>query len=61
MLSTCGDVQHGIPKQLFVANDLDKEVAKRTRAICEQAGVQQGPLMDACMLDVAKIGSEAAA
>ena len=61
LLSTCGDVQRGIPKQLFFANNLDKEVAKRTRAICEQAGVQQGPLMDTCMLDVAMIGSEAAA
>jgi hypothetical protein len=31
------------------------------RAICMEAGVREGPLLDACILDVAVIGDKAAA
>jgi hypothetical protein len=62
MLSACGrEVVRGVPKQLFFARDLDPRLARRTRAICEKAGVKEGPLLDACTLDVAVIGSAVAA
>jgi hypothetical protein len=62
MLSTCGrEVERGVPKKLFFARDLDPQLARRTRAICTQAGVKEGPLLDACTLDVAVIGSNNAA
>ena len=61
MLSACGqEVERGVPKTLFFAKDLDPQLARRTRAICAQAGVKEGPLLDACTLDVAVIGSRAA-
>ena len=62
MLSACGrDVERGVPKKLFFAKDLDPRLARRTQAICAQAGVKEGPLLDACTLDVAVIGSSSAA
>jgi hypothetical protein len=61
MLSPCGEsVNRGIPKKPFFANDLDPRLAKRNQAICTQAGVKEGPLLDACMIDVAVIGPGAA-
>jgi len=61
MLSPCGEsVQRGIPRKPFFANDLDPTLAKRNQTICTQAGVKQGPLLDACMIDVAMIGGRAA-
>ena len=61
MLSPCGEsVSRGIPKKPFFANDLDPRLAKRNQAICTQAGVKEGPLLDACMIDVAVIGRGAA-
>jgi hypothetical protein len=62
MLSPCGrDVASGVPKKLFFARDLDPQLAKRTQAVCAKAGVKEGPLLDACTLDVAVIGSSNAA
>jgi hypothetical protein len=36
-------------------------LAKKTSAICARAGVKQGPLFEACMIDVAMIGRAGAA
>jgi hypothetical protein len=63
LLSVCGEraIERGIPKRPLYANDLDSMVHERTRAVCTAAGVKAGPLLDACTLDVAVIGQEAAA
>ena len=62
MLFACGErVQRGIPKQTFVAGNLDPRVAQQARTICERAGVKEGALLDACTLDVAVIGAKSAA
>jgi hypothetical protein len=61
MLSACGASDlRGIPQKPFFANDLGAELARRSRTICTQAGVKEGPLLDACMIDVAVLGQEAA-
>jgi von Willebrand factor type D domain len=61
MLSACGASDlRGIPQKPFFANDLGVELAKRSRTICTQAGVKEGPLLDACMIDVAVLGQGAA-
>jgi hypothetical protein len=62
ILSACGrEPERGVPKKLFFAKDLDPRLAQRARAICVKAGVKEGPLLEACTLDVAVIGSEIAA
>jgi hypothetical protein len=63
LLTVCGgeEVERGIPDRPFYAHDLDPEVYQRTRATCTAAGVKPGPLLDACTLDVAVIGDDAAA
>jgi len=62
MLSACGrETERGVPKKLFFAKDLNPQLAQRTRAVCLKAGVKEGPLLDACTLDVAVIGSSIAA
>jgi hypothetical protein len=62
MLSDCGrEVVRGVPKKPFFAKDLEPQLARRTRAICTQAGVKEGALLDACTIDVAVIGSNNAA
>jgi hypothetical protein len=63
LLSVCGDknVERGNPRRPFYAKDLDPGVYQRTRAVCTAAGVKEGPLLDACTLDVAVIGNDAAA
>src|SRR5439155_17567212 len=63
LLSVCGDrnVERGIPRRPFYANDLDPRVYERTRAVCTAAGVKAGPLLDACTLDGAVIGDDKAA
>ena len=61
LLSPCGEsVQRGIPKKPFYAKDLGPELARRNRDICMRAGVKEGPLLDACMIDVAMLGGRAA-
>jgi len=50
------------PARPFGAEDLEPELAKRTRSTCLDAGVKKrGALLDACTLDVAVIGDAAAA
>ena len=61
--TVCGDrkVERGIPKRPFYANDLDPKAYEHARAVCTAAGVKVGALLEACTLDVAVIGREAAA
>ncbi|WP_437587873.1 VWD domain-containing protein [Sorangium sp. So ce1000] len=63
MLSVCGDgeIERGIPERPFFAKDLPPDVRERTRGVCLAAGVKAGPLLEACTLDVAVIGQDAAA
>jgi hypothetical protein len=63
LLSVCGgrEIETGIPKEPFYANNLDPRLYKRARAICTAAGVKVKALLDACTLDVTVIGSETAA
>ncbi len=63
LLEPCGleNVEIGMPTRTFYAHNLTPELAAKTRAICEDAGVKPGPHMEACILDVAVIGNELAA
>lgn len=63
LLSACGErnVERGNPRRPFYAKDLDPKVYERTRAVCTAAGVKGEALLDACTLDVAVIGDDAAA
>ena len=62
MLNVCGEnVKQGIPAKTFFAKDLDPRLAKRVQAICNKAGIKEGPLLDACMIDVAFTGKASAA
>lgn len=62
MLSVCGErVETGIPQQPFYANDLEPGIREKAQGVCTAAGVKPGPLQDACTLDVAVIGNDAAA
>jgi von Willebrand factor type D domain len=49
------------PSRPFFAKDLDRATFERTRAVCVAAGVKAPTLLDACTLDVAVIGDDAAA
>ncbi len=63
MLNVCGDreVERGIPTAPFYAKDLAPAVRAKARGVCTAAGVKPGPLLEACTLDVAVIGNDAAA
>ena len=62
LLSVCGErVERGNAGRPFYAKDLEPSTYQRTRAVCAAAGVKEGPLLDACTLDVAVIGNDAAA
>lgn len=64
MLSVCNDerpIERGIPSAPFYAQDLEPNVREKALAVCNAAGVKPGPLLDACTLDVAVIGQDAAA
>jgi len=63
LLTPCGarPAESGNPAAPFYARDLEPGLAERSRAICVQAGVKPGALLDACTLDVAVLGSETAA
>ncbi len=63
MLNVCGDreVERGIPTAPFYARDLAPAVRQKARGVCTAAGVKPGPLLEACTLDVAVIGNDAAA
>lgn len=64
ILSVCdrgSRVERGAPGRPFFAEDLEPAVRDKARAICLEAGVKKGVLLDACTLDVAVIGDPAAA
>jgi hypothetical protein len=63
LLSVCGDrnLERGNPGRPFYAKDLDPQVREEALAVCSAAGVKAGPLLDACTLDVAVLGNNAAA
>ena len=64
MLSACNDekvIEVGIPKRLFYAKDLEPGIREKAQGVCTAAGVKPGPLLEACTLDVAVIGQDAAA
>jgi hypothetical protein len=62
MLNGCGEAnESGMPSKTFYAKDLDPQRAERVKAICSAAGVKRGPLLEACMIDVAFTGKKSAA
>lgn len=64
MLSACNAekvVEVGIPKRPFYAKDLQPGIREKAQGVCTAAGVKPGPLLEACTLDVAVIGQDAAA
>ena len=64
MLSVCNaerEIERGAPKQAFYAKDLEPAVREKAQGVCNTAGVKAGPLLEACTLDVAVIGRDAAA
>jgi hypothetical protein len=64
MLSVCNaerEIERGAPKRSFYATDLEAGVREKSQAVCTAAGVKPGTLLEACTLDVAVIGQDAAA
>ncbi|HET9894570.1 MAG TPA: hypothetical protein VFQ44_06510 [Streptosporangiaceae bacterium] len=62
LLSDCGlKVATGDPANLMYASNLDPKLARVARATCTQAGVKVPALLDACTVDVAVLGTKAAA
>ncbi len=64
MLSACNAeevIEVGIPKRSFYAKDLEPGIREKAQGVCTAAGVKPGPLLEACTLDVAVIGQDAAA
>jgi hypothetical protein len=60
ILSDCGPTaEAGPPKAPFFVRDLPRDKVQQYQAICAKAGVKQGPLFDACTIDVAVIGPRA--
>jgi hypothetical protein len=61
ILSDCGRAaEAGPPKAPFFVRNLPRDKVRRYEAICARAGVKEGPLFDACTIDVAVIGPKAA-
>jgi hypothetical protein len=62
LLADCGQkVASGNPTNLMYASNLDPKLAQAARAVCERAGVKAPALLDACTVDVAVLGTKAAA
>jgi hypothetical protein len=63
LLDACGErkIEPGLPRRPFFATDLPIKDYTAARRVCEQVGVRNKALLDACTLDVAVIGSENAA
>jgi hypothetical protein len=62
LLSDCGEkVLSGNPANLMYADNLDPKLAEAAKATCERAGVKAPALLDACTVDVAVLGTKAAA
>ncbi len=62
MLDVCGErTMVGIPTKPFTSRELDPKTMKNAQLACARAGVKEGPLLEACLIDVAMIGNAAAA
>jgi hypothetical protein len=61
LLCSDGKVLPGMPSQSIYASDLPPEEQERVKKICTRAGVQIGPVLDDCMLDVSLLGDDSAA
>jgi hypothetical protein len=61
LLSDCGQVASGDPTNLMYANNLTPDQAEAAKAVCERTGVKAPALLDACTVDVAVLGTQAAA
>jgi hypothetical protein len=62
LLLECGpEPEHGNPKEPFFVGNLPGDLRERAQAVCQQKGVKDGALLDACTLDVAVIGDDRAA
>jgi hypothetical protein len=64
LLSACNTekvIEAGAPKRSFYAKDLEPGIREKSQGVCIAAGVKPGPLLEACTLDVAVIGQDAAA
>ena len=64
MLSDCNadkTIEVGIPERTFYAQDLESGIRGKAQGVCAAAGAKPGPLLEACTLDVAVIGQDAAA
>jgi hypothetical protein len=64
MLSACNGekpIESSAPQRSFYAKDLEPEIRQKSQGVCTAAGVKPGPLFEACTLDVAVIGQDAAA
>ena len=63
MLSACNgdrEIERGAPERTFYADDLEPNIREKSQGVCTAAGVKPGPLLEACTLDVAVIGQDAA-
>jgi hypothetical protein len=61
ILSYCGrPVKGAPPKAPFYVRDLPRGKIQQYQAACARAGLKEGPLFDACTIDVAVIGPKAA-
>jgi hypothetical protein len=64
MLSVCDtekQIERAAPTRSFYAKDLEAGVREKALRVCTAAGVKPGALLDACTLDVAVLGQDAAA
>jgi hypothetical protein len=62
LLKPCGkEPDPASPTDAFAPQNLPAETRKNAEAACTKAGVKAGPLFDACTIDVAVIGTDAAA
>jgi hypothetical protein len=61
LLSVCGGkIEPGNPQKPFFASNLAPGIRDSARAICLHTGVKNPALLDACTLDVAVLGKQAA-
>jgi hypothetical protein len=62
LLSVCGSItENDNPSRPFYAKDLDIELREPALRICQEMGVKDPALLDACTLDVVVLGTENAA
>jgi hypothetical protein len=59
----CSDKQVELrnPDKPFCVTDLDPKAREHAQAVCQQFDIKQGPMLDACVLDVAMLGDDKAA